>query len=436
MRDSKYREKIAIIGAGIAGLSAAAALSKRGFEVVVLEARDRIGGRIWTDRSFGTPVDLGAASIELQQCNPLTPLARQWQVATRPIDYGRVAVYDCKRRRVENDVAEATSDRLERLVTKARRKAQRQASGGGLADQSSVETVLDAFGSKLDTERGRLERWALGVQACEYGAEFRDLSLAWFDDGFDEDWDDLLVVGGFDLIVDRLAEGLDIRLKREVTRIEYAGETPRVVCGESAFEADRVLVTLPLGVLKAGHVVFAPSLPESKLAALGRLAMGQVEKVVLQYTERFWPADVDFLGYASASPGEFPLFLSLFPATGHPVLVATTAGDHARSLASLDDEQVVARARRALEAMFGKTPPPSAVQITRWGGDRFSLGAYSYVPVGASGADYDELASPVGGRLFFAGESTYREHPATAHGAYLSGLREANRIAKCRDNVE
>lgn len=442
MADRRRGETAIMIGAGIAGLAAARELAAQGFQVTVLEGRQRIGGRIWTDRSFSTPVELGAASIEIQRRNPLTPLARQWQIAAKPLRYESVKLYDSAGARwSENDV-EKIADRLEAVVNRERRRAKadmlaRPARSAGQPPAAGPLSVADAIvqhglAGPLDTALGRARQWAAAVQACEYGAELRDLSLAWFDDDYEADWDDLLVTGGFDRLIERLAAGLDIRLGCEVGRIEHDSRAVRVESSLGTFAADRVLVTLPLGVLKAGQVDFVPALPQTKLAAIERLEMGLLNKVVLQYAERFWPAEVDVLGFASRTPGMFPQFINLFPATGLPILVATVAGDYARALEPMNDDQVVARAQHALRTMFASktVPEPVASRVTRWASDRWSRGSYSYVPVRASGADYETLAEPVGERLFFAGEATHREYPATAHGAYLSGLREAARIAR------
>ncbi|HEX7447856.1 MAG TPA: FAD-dependent oxidoreductase, partial [Pirellulales bacterium] len=210
-------EKIVVIGAGIAGLAAARELASRGFEVLVLEGRQRTGGRIWTDRSLSTPVELGAGSIEIQRRNPLTPLARKWQIAATPLQYESVALYDTAGARWDEDDVEQLADRLEAAVDRERRRAKATRSRQQSAPRSvrDVATARCLFGP-LDTALGRAQQWAAAVQTCEYGAELRDLSLAWFDDDFDADWDDLLVVGGFDRLIERLAAGLDIRLGHEV----------------------------------------------------------------------------------------------------------------------------------------------------------------------------------------------------------------------------
>lgn len=426
MADAADREKILVIGAGIAGLAAARELASHGLQVTVVEGRGRIGGRIWTDRSHETPVDLGAASIEIQRRNPLTSLARRWNVAVTPLDYESVTLYDAGGCRWDRREAVKFSDALEDLINPARLHAKAE------GQRRSVGDWLRGRGwaAELDSRLGRAERWAMAVQACEYGGEMDQLSLADFDDDFEAPWDDLLVVGGFDRLVERMAAGLDVRLGCEVTRIEHDARGVSIVTNQGLFKAPCAIVTLPLGVLKSANVAFEPALPPAKLAAIDRLEMGLLNKIVLRYAERFWPADTDFLGFASRMPGQFPQFLNLSALNGEPILVAAVAGDYARALEPLRDQQIVARAQYVLRTMFPGTivPEPLVCRVTRWASDPHSRGSYSFVPVRGRLADYDELARPVDNRLYFAGEATNREFPSTAHGAYRSGLREAQRI--------
>ncbi len=120
---TKRNEKVVVVGAGIAGLAAARELASQGFEVLVLEGRQRTGGRIWTDRSLSTPVELGAGSIEIQRRNPLTPLARQWQIAAKPLRYESVRLYDAAGALWDEDDVEKIADRFEAVVNRERRRA-------------------------------------------------------------------------------------------------------------------------------------------------------------------------------------------------------------------------------------------------------------------------------------------------------------------------
>lgn len=217
--------------------------------------------------------------------------------------------------------------------------------------------------------------------------------------------------------------------------------------------ADVVLCTLPLGVLKLATapssgqqntVQFLPPLPDWKTSAIQRLGFGNLNKVVLCFEKIFWNPNANLFGHVgstTASRGELFLFWNLYKA---PVLLALVAGEAAAIMENVSDDVIVGRCIAVLKGIFGNTgvPQPKETVVTRWRADPWSRGSYSFVAVGSSGSDYDLLASPVIpgtnnnaappqglARVFFAGEHTIRNYPATVHGAFLSGLREASRIA-------
>jgi monoamine oxidase len=204
----------------------------------------------------------------------------------------------------------------------------------------------------------------------------------------------------------------------------------RIETSRGAFEADAAILTAPLGVLQRGAVAFDPPLSEEKRAALGRLGMGVLDKVALRFPRAFWPRERHFVGYASARADEFPVFLNLARGGGAPILVGFAGGSAARELEGRSDAEIAGAAMAVLRRIFGRgVPEPEAAVATRWASDPDALGSYSNLRVGADPADYDRLAAPLaGGRLRFAGEATNRAHPATVHGAYLSGVREAERL--------
>ena len=186
--------------------------------------------------------------------------------------------------------------------------------------------------------------------------------------------------------------------------------------------ADRVIVTVPLGVLKAGTITFDPPLGESKRAAIARLGFGVLDKVVLAFSEPFWPQSPDVVGLVGAQQ-PLPILVNGLSFGAGPLLVGLRGGAAARSRESLSDQQSVDEVRAALDA-----PAPTGALVTRWAADRYARGSYSYLAVGASPADQRALAEPATERVLFAGEATEPEHFATVHGAYLSGVREAQRI--------
>ncbi|KAJ1630857.1 flavin-containing amine oxidoreductase-domain containing protein [Pavlovales sp. CCMP2436] len=224
--------------------------------------------------------------------------------------------------------------------------------------------------------------------------------------------------------------------------------------GDEVLTADAVVVTLPLGVLKARKVFFEPPLPFKKMDAIKRLGFGTLNKVWLRFDSAFWAekeGGSDYFGFlppVGREHGCCYLFWNLHridPA--QPALLALLAGKAAvvggRAKGSAPKcvckgegcdggcsgrEQAVEVAMDALRGIFGAAvPAPLAVHVTAWETDPFAMGTYSHIAVGATPADYDTLAEPHG-RVHFAGEATCATHPATASGAYLSGLRAAGEV--------
>ena len=159
--------------------------------------------------------------------------------------------------------------------------------------------------------------------------------------------------------------------------------------------------------------------------------MGVLNKVVVKFPQVFWEKSYDFLGYLSESSPNFTVFLNSNYYNSSPMLMALTGGSFARSLETMTQQQLTDKIMAILREMYGNSiPNPQEILVTRWSSDPYTLGSYSYIPPGTTAKERDSLASPVNNMLFFAGEATSRQYPATVHGAYLSGLREAQRIQK------
>ena len=420
-------KKILIIGAGIAGLAAARELVARGHQVTVLEARERLGGRMCTDHSLGFPVDLGAAWIHGVRRNPIARLAREFEVETTPTDWESLFAFDHDGQRISDALLEESGGEFYELLAEASAWAEDRDHDVSVA--AALSHVLG--GETLNAREKRLLAWFEASIELDLAANLDQLS-AWYvdeDDGFGGG--DALVVGGYDRLIDGLARGLDVRTEQPVKRLEWSTESVRAITGSETLTADAALVTVPLGTLQAGKPEFSPALPEWKSNSIEQLGMGVFNKVVLRFPRPFWPGGRDLLGYVAQKPGHFSTFLNLDQASGKPALVALIAGREARRLEDLSEEQVATQALKVLRRIHGgPIPEPDGVLRTRWAADPFSRGSYSYIPVGTTDAARDELARPVEGRLFFAGEATSRHYPATVHGAYLSGVRAAKEIRK------
>ncbi|KAJ8102444.1 flavin-containing amine oxidoreductase-domain containing protein [Lipomyces tetrasporus] len=246
---------------------------------------------------------------------------------------------------------------------------------------------------------------------------------------------------------------LDVRFKSSVKIVAYeaskeAGRkkfTVTMHSGES-ISADRVICTVPLGVLKADTISFQPELPEKKKESIQNLGFGVLNKVVLVYDMCFWDPDKDIVGVARDNNGSadrmnqesyrdvrgrFYMFWNCTKVVGKHCLVALMAGQAAVDTSRHPDEVLIRDATYVLSRMYPSVaiPHPTETIITRWHQDPFSRGSYSFVGPNATGEDYDTLAAPTcDDNLFFAGEATSRTHPATVHGAYLSGLRAAEEV--------
>ncbi len=424
---------IFIIGAGIAGLAAAKALQEKGKTVRVLEGRTRIGGRIWTEElASGVNVDLGADWIQGADTNPVSELAAKAGLTTFRLSEQALDLRRSEGTPVPVEERQTQKAQFTRLIeaVKALRKKREESKASDLSLEEAIRRVLEAD-PKGYGEREARDYFLYTEIERLYAADTRELSLQNWDEGKEFGGGNVLLPGGFGAIPDFLAAGLDIRTGQVVTEIRVEKEGVRIKTTREEHRAKQVIVTLPLGVLKSGSVRFTPPLSERKLASVRSLGFGLLNKVVLQYVEPFWSEGSHWLGCAGRDRGDYPNWLNRMHSTGKPVLEAFLAGDFARERERSGDRRVISEATAVLRKMYGeKVPGPMRFRLTRWGSDPFSRGSFSFAGVGSTPQDRETLAESLGETLFFAGEATSTDFPGTVHGAYLSGLREAERLLK------
>ena len=427
-------ERVLVLGAGMAGISAARALADKGYSVTVLEARTIAGGRIRTDTSLGAPVDLGASFIHGTKGNPLVALAKRYGVATYDTDQDESLYVNATGAPMSASViteAQREYDALfDTLLAMKDELAQDRSVGGVTA--TLLRRIRQQRGAAIGDMASFLVRSEIGI---EFGADLNQMSLEYFDEDEAFSGPDLLLKPGYMSLINGLAHGLDIRYRQKVRQVTWSSSGVRVTTASGAFDADRVVVTLPLGVLKRRDIEFSPGLPRAKKTAIAKLGMGVLDKTYFRFPTAFWQTGnepVGFIGNVGATTAaQIPEYYTLDQAVGMPILFGFTAGAQARQFEQLDTGTIRRATMASLRKIFGSSvPEPVNMLQTRWSSDPYSYGAYSFIPVGAKTEYYDTLAQPIDDRVFFAGEATHRAYPGTVHGAYLSGIREANRVVK------
>jgi monoamine oxidase len=416
---------VLVIGAGIAGLRAAEVLVANGRRVIVLEARDRLGGRIYTDRSWGVPVELGASWIHGVENNPIAALAAAKGITTQATDYESI-MYGADGQRLGDGALDDIEEQVADLVEAGRE--------GSPDTDEPLRTALDRAIAAADLDPSERLNVEMGITASiehEYATDAVNLSATNFDDGADEGGGDALLPGGYDQVVAAVANGLDVRLGHVVTSIDTSGDRAVVVTAQGNFQAGAVVVTVPLGVLKAGTIEFLPALPEAKSRAIAKLGMGTLSKTCLRFESQFWPDDAELIDIVPSVSrrGQWVESLSLTGLVDVPALMMFNAGEFARAVEAMTDPEVIASASNALKPAFPEFSAPTGLLRSAWSVDPFSLGSYSFIGVGASLADRDALAEPDGRRVF-AGEACSRDHAATVHGAYASGEAAAKALLR------
>ena len=426
------RAKVIVIGAGMAGLSAARRLvDDYGYrdkgQVIVLEARNRLGGRISTNHDLGAPVDLGAIWIHGSQGNPVSALADRYRAARIPTDYEAFHLYDTDGRLLRDTEVNKVNTLFEQILSKAERYAAEDLEG----DQSFSRTLeeIDAGDGLTAVQKRILSYDYFTNLELDFTLKLSELSSLQLNQDEEYPGTDKLFPGGYAQIPQGMAAGLDVRLGTAVQAIDWSGHDVRVTTNRGVFEAQRCVVTLPLGVLKAGKVRFSPQLPAPLRGAIDSLGFGAAHRLALLFPRVFWDRNTEFFGYTSPENGEHFELNEASRGTGKPILTVNTTADFARTLDGLSAERAAARIQPALRKMFGSSfQSPIRMVASDWVHSPWTQGAYTYWQVGASGEDNNVFTDPLHGRLFFAGEHASAAYPGTVHGAHLSGRDAAQKL--------
>jgi monoamine oxidase len=411
-----------IVGGGIAGLTAARHLTEAGLRVTLLEAREHLGGRIYTHSTGDFPVELGAEFVHGRP-EEILSLAAEGAVPIVPIQ-GRF------RRKINGEWAEAGNlmEKIDRLF-------------GNLPTEEpdeSFQYYLDRSGEDDDVKQHAL-RYVEGFHAADPSLiSARSLRRDSEAEEAIEGDHQYRVANGYESLVRTVADRIDRKLCDIVMNApvnEIAWRQGQVIAraGLTEYLASRAIVTLPLGVLKTNSVAFSPALPE-KQNAMSFLEMGPVIRVSLCFQEKFWDRDPEMaeLSFLFTDDSQFPTWWTSNPLP-YPILTGWAAGPNAGAHTGRSKDEIVGSAVQSLARIMRIAEPELRRQMTEsfmhdWQEDPFSRGAYSYAAVGGIGAAR-KLAEPVAGTLFFAGEATNSDgYNGTVHGAIATGLRAAKEL--------
>ncbi|MCA3415089.1 MAG: FAD-dependent oxidoreductase [Roseomonas sp.] len=405
---------VLIIGAGVAGIAAARTLRARGLSCLVLEAKDRIGGRAYTD---ATGFDHGASWLHQANDNPLTTFAEALGFESVDHDKLRQRLLFTEGRfatTAERRAFAAAEDRFWRVIEAA--------AADGAPDRPASDAAPQ--GGRFDP---LVAHWE-GAQIC--AAELARMSLHDFA-ATALDGPNLLLRRGLGTLVTTLAEGLPITLNAPVTQIDWRGKDVEVGGAFGRIRARAAIITVSTGVLAQGSIAFTPDLPAEKHDTINALPLGLLSKLAFPIPPGVLP---EFGAFASlrrdiATPGDRPISWIARP-FGAPVMLAFIGGSLAWELSRAGKRATEAHARAEFARVFGVEAaaalgPPI---ITEWGEDPHFLGSYSHAIPGGQAARR-VLGEPLGdGRLIFAGEACHPRYAATVAGAWLSGEAAAELV--------
>ena len=396
---------VAIVGAGAAGLAAARALHGARCRFVVIEARSRIGGRAFTDGSLGSPFDAGAQYIHWAERNPWKRIAEETRTPLAEDEWGGPPLVYADGVRLDEEERSRRSGGFRRIWSALKT--------GAAADRSFADAVRDASPEVVAA--------AGGITQFSLGEEPERVSIA----DYDQLWsgDDYLVPSGYGDLVARYFADVPVRLETPVSAIRWDGRRVALETPSGAIEAQAAIVTVPVGVLKAGSIRFSPALPAATQDALHGLGMGAYTKIALRL-DRAKVGALPGTDYIEIRDGGATSF-EFWPFDSG-LMVALLGGDHARRLCEAGEAAAVAFATERLAAMLGGHIRGAVLggRLAAWWTDPYARGSYSVARPGQAGARA-ALRTPLAGRLFLAGEATAGGGAMTVGGATLEGERAA-----------
>jgi monoamine oxidase len=409
---------VIIIGAGIAGVTAARELAQEGISFTVVEARDRIGGRAYTEsKTFGVPYDHGCAWLHSADKNPLTPLVKGAGFKTMNEGDSDVWMYS-NGEELDDDDYEEAEDAIEHLENRV--------------DNYDIEDRGDKSARSISSRGNKWSKLAhvvVGEYEAGIGTDLLSAEDYQSQIGTGEEW---MVPMGMAAGIFKALGPVPVSLNTTVKKINWSGKNVVVETNKGSLTAKAVIITVPTEIIADGTIAFEPALPDWKMAAYRNCPMGVLDKITMQFD----PSFSNLLDEANTTTAYIEhngvWWDHLLRPFGLPLDVAFTGGEQSWELAGQADPQAAAidLALNALADAFGSNVKSMLVKghFTNWSADPFARGAYAYAKVGKN-KSRKKIAKPIDDRLFFAGEACVPKWATQAPAAYLSGKKAARNAA-------
>ena len=432
---SQYH-KVIVIGAGMSGLEAASVLAANNIDVAIVEARNRIGGRLQTTTMDGAYTDLGGSWVHDVDNNVLANIANNLGVPLIPTPFTSAAIYDQGALVDPADITEIMTyapDLLQSLL------AQQYVSCG--AFNGAISCFINA--NIPPSPAIPYVTYAYNLMYAGWFADNTNFISSVVGPSLLNLGHDALPSIGYTNFINQIfnISALNINLNTIVTSIDYTNTNDVVIStNNGTYHAKYVIVTVPIGVLKANTINFVPSLPQDKQLAIQHIGVGSFNKIYLQFDTIFWDNTITlFLPYTANPAVNYYTIFNYAEFVNKPILLAFYVGDFSRALETQTDATIISSIMQQIRLIYPTAPDPVSYQITRWGLDPFAYGAYSYPTTQTTVQDYQNLTTPVQNTLFFAGEAVNAvtigavnsptvNKSGTADAAYLSGQNAANKI--------
>lgn len=430
LKESNQSLPIIIIGAGISGISCAKHLQDSKSEIIVLEARDRIGGRIHSI-DFETEIfDLGASWIHGIQNNPIWEIVQKEQIKTVIFNYD-VSVF-----LHENGTYFSDSEKKDFLhyISKIE-KILKHSQGNTALD--SVLLGLDSLEIKNKLLKNKIKQFFERIANDPFATDLSCLASNYQEYEGYFSGDEVIFPNGYAEVIQKIAEGIDIRCNISIKKIIQQEEYIEIFDDKgNSYVASKIVVTVPLGVLKAQDIQFVPPLSDQYKNAIHMMGFGSFNKVFFQLNE---PLDFTQLyssntNYFFWSGGYCFNILDLSKIYKKPTYLILFGGKQSIFLDSSTDEDVWKFIKIHLQSYSCSLEhEPNKLLITRWGADIFSYGAFSFPALNHTSALTRILNNPIENRIFFSGEHCSLTYAGTVHGAYIHGKEVATRILESKN---